>query len=59
MPEWHFFNYFLKNKVLKNLTLIPPRSEGGGVGWDEGAYGGAQPSFSQKCGAGKLNQTDV
>ena len=33
MPEWHFLNYFLKNKVLKNLTLIPQRSEGGGVGW--------------------------
>ena len=33
MPEWHFFNYFLKNKVLKNLILIPRRGEGGGVRW--------------------------
>ena len=36
MPEWNFFNYFLKNKVLKNLTLIPLKGEGSGVGWGWG-----------------------
>ena len=43
-----FFMYFLTNIVLK----IPPYYYWGGKSI------GPQPSFSRKCGTGKLNQTD-
>lgn len=50
-----FCNYFFRNKVLKNSTLILVRPAGEGV--REGVQW-TQRSFSWKWGSEKLNQKD-